>query len=265
MLKRDDRFSPNSVEKDLDILQSVAACLPYSNIIVMEESEILNITNSDIAERYQLIVSMARLPEVLNHLEELHRKGMYVINTAESVRHCQRSILERMMRDNSIVMPPLSGEHGWWIKRGDAAAQSRNDVRYCPDDKALEAAKRDFAARGIDNCTVSAHVVGDVVKFYGVGDGFFRYYYPTDDGQTKYDDEKINGEAHHYNFDVQHLHTEASRLSRLTGVAVYGGDAIVDNSGRFYIIDFNDWPSFSRCRDEAARAIAEYIIKDKTI
>jgi len=42
-------------------------------------------------------------------------------------------------------------------------------------------------------------------------------------------------------------------------IDVYGGDAIIDAEGRISIIDFNDWPSFSRCREEAADAIAKYI------
>ena len=51
------------------------------------------------------------------------------------------------------------------------------------------------------------------------------------------------------------------RLSQLVGVEVFGGDAIIDEQGRFYIIDFNDWPSFSRCREEAAMAIAQCVAK----
>ena len=36
---------------------------------------------------------------------------------------------------------------------------------------------------------------------------------------------------------------------------MYGGDAIVTSDGDFYIIDFNDWPSFASCREAAAEAI----------
>ena len=46
------------------------------------------------------------------------------------------------------------------------------------------------------------------------------------------------------------------RLSELTDVRVYGGDCIVTPEGSLAIIDFNDWPSFAPCREEAARAIA---------
>jgi hypothetical protein len=98
--------------------------------------------------------------------------------------------------------------------------------------------------------------VGDLVKFYGVrGTGFFKCFYPTDDGENKFDDEKRNGLAHHYNFDIQRLMESAERLAAITGLDVYGGDCIVRSDGSFAIIDFNDWPSFSRCREEAAKAI----------
>ena len=108
---------------------------------------------------------------------------------------------------------------------------------------------------------VSAHVPGDLVKFYGVGTAFFQFFYPSDDGISKFGDEKRNGVAHHYAFEAERLHQEVVRLSQLVGVEVFGGDAIIDEHGRFYIIDFNDWPSFSRCREEAAMAIAQCVAK----
>ena len=45
------------------------------------------------------------------------------------------------------------------------------------------------------------------------------------------------------------------------GLDVYGGDCIVREDGTFCIIDLNDWPSFSRCREEAAKAIAGKVCK----
>ena len=115
-------------------------------------------------------------------------------------------------------------------------------------------------SRGITDYVVSAHVVGDLVKFYGVGQGdFFRWYYPTDDGQTKFGDEHHNGTAHHYRFQENALQHEVQRLAAAVGVDVYGGDAIIRADGSFCLIDFNDWPSFSRCRDAAADAIVSLV------
>ena len=115
--------------------------------------------------------------------------------------------------------------------------------------------------RGVTDFVVSAHVVGDLVKFYGVGQRrFFRYYYPTDDGQSKFGDECRNGVACHYPFDEEALRYEAERLAEAVGVSIYGGDAIVRADGSFCLIDFNDWPSFSRCREEAAEEIVKLTV-----
>ena len=98
------------------------------------------------------------------------------------------------------------------------------------------------------------------MKFYGVSaTGFFRYYYPTDDGLSKFGQEQLNGQAHHYPFSATDLQTKAEALAAAVGLQVYGGDAIVTADGSWYMIDFNDWPSFSRCREEAAEAIAGLI------
>ena len=40
---------------------------------------------------------------------------------------------------------------------------------------------------------------------------------------------------------------------------VYGGDCVVSATGEIRIIDFNDWPSFARCREEAGPEIAKCI------
>ncbi len=55
------------------------------------------------------------------------------------------------------------------------------------------------------------------------------------------------------------LRSAAERASAAVGVDVYGGDCIVRADGSFCIIDFNDWPSFSRCREDAAVAIADIV------
>ena len=165
------------------------------------------------------------------------------------------------MRRERIPLPPVEGTHGYWLKRGDTSAQSHDDIVFAADEQERDSALRRFHDRGISLVVVSSHVTGDVVKFYGVeGTSFFWFCYPTDDGVTKYGDEWRNGSAHHYPFDVEGLRREAERLSRLVGVPVYGGDAVITGQGQFFIIDFNDWPSFSRCRETAADAITELLV-----
>lgn len=255
-VRRADCYSPQSVEKDRNILNAVCDELKKmasldEDIVMIDESDLNSSSiNADV------IISMARSEEALSKLEMLEKSGVMVVNSPAGVRECHRSELDRLMQENDIPMPPDRGKFGYWLKRGDAAAQSHDDVVFCADVKSLKEAKRAFAERGITKMVVSAHMPGDLIKFYGVGSNFFRYFYPTDDGVFKFDDEVRNGESHHYPFDEAKFKEEVDRLAKLTGIEVFGGDAIIDRSGSFYIIDFNDWPSFSRCVDDAAKAIA---------
>ena len=256
MIQRAEQFSPNSVEKDLAILSAVADRLRAQGHEVEQMSEEQLPYNS---ENFQFVLTMSRLPETLHRLKAL---GVKTINAPEGIENCGRSRLLHIMQSIGTPIPPREGPDGYWLKRGDAAAQGRGDVVFAKDREQLAASIREMERRGITDYTVSAHVRGDLVKFYGVGSGFFRYYYPTDDGQTKFDDEQHNGVAHHYPFDVGEMQHEVARLAAAVGVEVYGGDCIVREDGSFCVIDFNDWPSFSRCREEAADAIASLVMKD---
>lgn len=253
-VRRSSIYSPNSEENDRLILEAVVNRLGYSNRIISEDE----LSPGDNADLY---ISMARSGRALSLLSDFESHGKVVVNRAEGVRNCGRSRLTELMKENSLPLPPDNTGHGFWLKRGDSAAQSHSDVVYCPDSNSLERAKKEFAVRGITDYVVSAHVVGDLIKFYGCFGRYFRYFYPTDDGHSKFGDELRNGQAHHYHFDVDKLRNDISRLSAITGVDVYGGDCIVDNTGRYCIIDFNDWPSFSRCREEAAEQISGGLIK----
>lgn len=247
-IQRDPRFSPNSVEKDLAILSAVA--LPMEGKIIAEgELTIDDVVAAD------TILNMGRMTNTLQLLGE-YGSGKCIVNSPVGIRNCQRSRITTLMHHADIPTPPEKGSNGYWIKRGDEAAQTQNDVLYCANEAQLEAAKAVFQSRNITNMVVQAHVEGDLVKFYGVEDtAFFRYFYPTDDGATKFGDEQRNGIAHHYAFDSTALAATTNRLATLAETPVYGGDAIITAEGTFCIIDFNDWPSFSRCKDEAAKAI----------
>ena len=255
MIQRAPQFSPNSVEKDRAILEAVGACLTAQGhaVSVVSEDGLAEIPSCDV------IFTMGRLPETLEALSAVPA-DCRIINTPQGIVSCSRCRLESIMAQVGTPVPPKEGSDGYWLKRGDAAAQSEDDVQFAPDKTSLEAKIRQMTQRGITQYTVSAHVVGDLVKFYGVsGTGFFRYYYPTDDGKTKFRDEERNGSACHYPFELSAVQTDAERLAEAVGIKVYGGDCIVRSDGSFCFIDFNDWPSFSRCREEAAEAIASLV------
>lgn len=192
---------------------------------------------------YDIVLSMGRHETTL---QLLRSSGCRVINTPEGVARCRRSRLRQIMEEAGVPMPPDQGTQGYWLKRGDAAgAMDRADVVFAADEKALEQRIAEFRKRGIADYVVSAHVAGDEMKFYGVlGTGFFRCFGSVPDRPSS---------------QVKAIRQAAERLASAVGIDVYGGDCIVGQDGTFWLIDFNDWPSFSRCREEAADAIVSMI------
>lgn len=258
-VSRAERFSPNAVERDKAIFEAVINRLQQRGheVCLVSEDCLETGTLEDTGSIPDLVLTMARRPETLRWLKSL---GVACVNSPEGIERCARSRLLVIMERMDIPVPPKEGPDGYWLKRGDAAAQTAEDVVYAPDHEQLKTAIESMRQRGITDYTVSAHVKGDLVKFYGVGQGvFFRCFYPTEDGLTKFGDEHHNGVACHYPYDKKTLQHEVERLAEAVGVSVYGGDAIIRADGSFCLIDFNDWPSFSRCREEAADAITSLV------
>lgn len=257
-ITRAERFSPNSISKDRAILDAVVLRLRTlgCDVTVVSEESLGDTASMDDFTVHDLILTMGRLPETLVWLKATDAE---IINAPEGIENCVRNRLLSIMEHIGTPTAPKEGTDGYWLKRSDAAQES-GDVVFAADKDELAAAIQTMRQRGINDYVISAHVVGDLLKFYGVGQGlFFRYYYPTDDGQTKFGVEQHNGIAHHYQFQEDSLRLEAERLAEAAGVSIYGGDAIVRADGTFCIIDFNDWPSFSRCREEAADAIVSLV------
>ncbi|MFC2436987.1 MAG: NDP-sugar synthase [Prevotella melaninogenica] len=268
LIQRAACYSPNSEEKDLAILQEVGCFFDDAKIIGEGElvenfstyNQLISAESLGSGNAYYQIISMARSPKALDCLEQLEQRGIRVLNSSVGVRACQRSNVEKVMRENHLPLPPDEGDEGYWVKRADAAAQSKEDVCFCHDWAEVEKIKSTFMQRGITDIVTQAHVKGDVVKFYGVeGTGFFRYYYSGDDTETKFGDEERNGKPQYYPFSSSDLQADAEKLACLLQTPVYGGDAIIQEDGNYVIIDFNDFPSFSKCRKEAAKAIFERV------
>ncbi len=260
IIGRARRYSPNSTEKDAAILREVAHRLQEKGLqtTVLPEDE----ADSGLPTA-SVYVTMGRSETLLQQLEVRERQGATVVNSPTAVRLCcrRREQMERL-EQAGIRVAPREGSDGYWVKRGDTSAQTPSDVRFCPDKASATAAEQEMKDRGIIETDTRAHVTGDLVKFYGVrGTPFFRHYYPGDDGQSKFGDEAHNGRPHHYPFDTRCLQQMVNRAAELLDTDIYGGDCIIRPDGTPVLIDFNDWPSFSRCREEAAAAIATRILQ----
>ena len=268
LIQRAACYSPNSEEKDLVILQEVGCFFDDAKIIGEGDfvenfstyNQLISSESVGAVNAYYQIISMARSPKALDCLEQLEQSGIRVLNPSVGVRACQRSNVDKVMRENYLPLPPDKGDDGYWVKRADTTAQSKEDVCFCHDWSEVEKIKSTFMQRGITDVVTQAHVKGDVVKFYGVeGTGFFRYYYSGDDTETKFGDEERNGKPQYYSFSSSDLQIDAEKLACLLQTPIYGGDAIIQEDGSYVIIDFNDFPSFSKCRKEAAKAIFERV------
>lgn len=278
---RAKRYSPNSVDKDAAVLEGVCRILRSEGMTVstVSEDELLedwsacgkgsgaccwrgNAGSIAGGGKASIYISMGRHEETLRFLSRKEAEGCTVVNSAGGVALCcSRARLNAVLSEAGVPLPPVEGRHGYWLKRACGVAESSADVRFAATRDEMEHTRRQMAAGGIGEVVVQAHVEGDLIKFYGVArQDFFRVCYPGDDGQWKFGDECRNGEPRHYAFDIRRLQATAEKAACTVGVDVYGGDAIVTADGNFVIIDFNDWPSFSRCRDEAAAAIAAHII-----
>lgn len=281
-VSRSPRFSPNSTHRDEAIFSGVIAELVFSGLTVDRVCEDDFVT----AEGYDAVFSMARDERVLAQLSSAEEKGLCVINSATALLRNTRVALTESFERAGIPVPyspyifDAEGRHEgpslklgktadrsaeltypFWLKRSGACAQSAGDVCFVETPAALDEALKGYAERGVGEVLASEHLAGDLVKFYGVeGTDFFYYHYPTaDNAFSKFGLEKINGAPSGYPLDTVALKQCADKAAALSGIVVYGGDCIVDADGHFRIIDFNDWPSYSRCCEAAARAIAEKI------
>ena len=268
-ISRGARYSPNHIGNDAAIFNKVVECL------LRDGHEVYSCDEETFLEHCQdghhtLVVTMARDVRTLERLMEWESRGATIVNSPRGVLNCVRLPMTELLMKHGIPHPqswifftdaPLPEEMTFpcWLKRGDSHALVKEDVCYASTrDEALRVVA-EMKSRGIPSVVVNEHLEGDLVKFYGVqGDAFFHWFYPSSVSHSKFGLEIINGEAKQIPFSPHQLRQCADEASRVLQVPVYGGDAVVSPDGSIRIIDFNDWPSFAPCRDEAAEAIVRH-------
>jgi len=222
-----------------------------------------------------LFVMCERL-EILRRLESWAERGVCQVNSASAIRNTYRDRMLPLFQHNRVPFPasvivetssPLPdgpafphGPQGCWIKRGDVHATDPGDVVFAPDPRTAARALKDLAGRGIANALLQAHVPGDLIKFYGVGDVGHRAPGDGSDGGAWFEgfyhrDQRL--EKHPFN--PADLAAAASRAAASLGLEVFGGDAIATRDGRVFVIDLNAWPSFALYRETASEKIASYL------
>lgn len=266
-------FSPNHIGNDATIFNAVAEQLRKRGCIVNVYSEEQFITGK---AGEDIIINMCREQKSIALLQKLEDEGRIIINSGYGIENCTRERMTRILIGSNIPYPESlmvntnesvidaldkAGFTQCWIKRGDFHAMHKEDVSYVRHPQEAQELLHEYFLRGIPRAVINKHLVGDLIKFYGVqGTPFFYWFYPFDLGHSKYGHEAINGRSQGIKFDEEKLQQICQNASEVLDVKIYGGDCIISPEGKIRVIDFNDWPSFAPCRDEAAPHIAKCIL-----
>lgn len=254
---RESEFSPGKVEADAAILDAALAALREAGL------EARAMSAAEFVERTpppaDMVLAMCQGERALARLAALERQGALALNSALAIRNCYRDLLYAGLTHAGVPAPPgalvrtdarppdmmplgvLELDAPMYVKRGDLHALASDDVQRVESRSALRAALAAFARRGVGVVYVQQAVEGRVVKFYGVSGGEYFTALP-ESGELP---ERAS----------LALARSATAGAAALGLEAWGGDAIIDGE-RMMIVDFNDWPSFSRVRQAAARAIA---------
>lgn len=274
-IKRAGAFSPNHIGNDTAILNIVAEQLRKRGCEVNIYSED-QFAEGAVSER--IIVNMCREYRSILKLQQKEDEGCLVINSGYGIENCTRERMTRILLGNNIPHPDslivntdeavrdkLVRAHyeRCWIKRGDSHTMHKEDVSYVRHAEEAQEVLQEYFLRGIKRAVISRHLVGDLIKFYGIsGTSFFYWFYPFMVDHSKYGMENVNGEVSGIKFDAAYLKKICQDAADILDVRIYGGDCIVSPDGEIKMIDFNDWPSFAPCRAEAAPQIAKAIMAE---
>jgi len=258
---REQMFSPGRVDDDAAIMDTTLG-------VLMNWGHEVQATKAEDFDGHvphvDCVLTMGQSDRLLSILDALRRRRVRVVNPIDSIRLCNRTHLIRHLARAGLPLPlgkivPLNGSERrislqspkhYWIKRGDVHKVESGDVVKVTSQEELEFALLYFRTRHINEIVVQEHVEGEVIKFYGVSGGSAPWGAYFSAFPESRDTEIID--------DLIHLRSVAWRAAAAVGLEVYGGDAVITRTGRVVLIDLNAWPSFSRCRNEAAYNIAGY-------
>jgi hypothetical protein len=251
---RNPKFSNNAIEVDRLILeQSIEQLRAQSSqeigVEMIEESEVPTTRGT-----YDLVLTMAQAEDTLSAIDE-NFAGSPVWNSSAAIRNCYRKAMSRILTSlgvgyvpyqilsTSAQAPQIEAGSSYWLKRSDFHAIADEDVTLAESQGELELKLARFRSRGVTEVILQRHIHGDIYKFYGVRGKFFRAIKVRDFLKATNTPE-LTG-----------LERDSFASAEALGLQIFGGDAILDASGKFHFIDLNDWPSFRICRDDAARAV----------
>lgn len=265
-------YSPNRIGSDAAIFNIAAEQLRKRGCEVTLYSEDQFI-DGGVTER--VILNMCRRQQSIEKLQQLEDNGALVINSGYGIENCSRERMTRILLGSGVPYPDsiiVNCDEAvrdalarrrmtqCWIK-GAKHTMHKEDVSYVRQADEAQEVLQEYFLRGMDRAVITRHIEGELIKFYGIADTpFFYWFLPFEHrdplkstaggtGLTSADVDK--------NKLIQICRTAAEVLD----VKIFGGDCIVSRDGTITLIDFDDWPSFAPCRNEAAPYIAKCVMR----
>ncbi len=264
-------FSPNRIGSDAAIFNIVAEQLRKRGCEVNLYSEEQFIAGA-VSER--IILNMCREQRSVALLQKLEDEGALVINSGYGIENCGRERMTRILLGSGVPYPEsiiVNSDEAvrdalrrarmtqCWIKRADYQSLHKEDVSYVRQPDEAQEVLQEYFLRGIKRAVITRHLEGELLKFYGVNDTpFFYYFFPFERKDTRTD--SAGNRPEQPTVDKTRLTQICRTAADVLDVKIYGGDCIVAPDGDIKIIDFDDFPSFAPCRNEAAPYIAKCVM-----
>lgn len=270
-VERAKRFSPSCEQKDKHLFNNISSCLKAEGI------RLTTVGEDDLEKAkplsFDIILSMARSEKALGILSACEVVGIRVINSVKACRNCFRESMNTLLLQSGILNPRFiisdtrngktysgfnfSLAEGVWVKRADFQTETKDDVVFCKDLTSLNRAVEGLNQRGIEKVLICEHIVGRLVKLYRIsGTSFCEYFVPSED---KFGG-KLQKTIHTPDLDRAKLVSLSDKVAEALKLEVFGMDIIENEKGECYVIDVNDFPSFSVYSQQAAKNICNKVL-----
>ncbi len=250
---REPEYSPGRVDDDAAILERTREALAARGVT-------MTLGDVDLAHDASSRPRSWRCANPRAALAALDRAAVTVpvINAPDAIRACYRDETVARLADTAVPFPAtrliatasrpgdLADLAPCWVKRGDVHAMTSGRRRVCRDRRRRRGGARvssHAAASPARRCRPTSTVSSSSSTAS-----------PTDASFV------ATPQRAEIPASLPVLWAAAHAGASALGLEVFGGDLVVTDEGKPVLVDLNDWPSFARCRDEAAEAIAGYVV-----
>lgn len=202
-------------------------------------------------EKADVVFTMARGKEVCALLEGFEDREIFVINSPKSIQDTlNRWKCYQLAAANGVILPPTEVmpltefvvDKKYILKRPDR----HEFTTVISNQDELKKAIENYKQQGIGNVIKQEFIEGKHIKYYGIGEEVFL---------------ADNAEATEQAPVIKRIKDQAVKAANAVKLLVYGGDVLVKEDN-VYLVDINDWPSFSSIREIAAKEIAVLIANE---